>query len=263
MAKLSMSRAWDEAREVLLREGRLLGPLALALFVFPGILLSLAVPDAPPGELPPAGPWIAAFGIAIVISLAGQLAVLRLALGPSTSVGQAITHGARRLPPYLAAGLLWIAPFAIAGYFLRQAIGTDPAKPAPGPTLGLFALCVIVLFLSVRLILGSPVASAENVGPIEILKRSWESTRGNWWRLFAFLLLFGIGALALSVALRSVLGLLAQLATGDVSRLSAGGLLVEIAVQLLSAAISTAFFVMLARIYVQLSGRSSVAKRGT
>ena len=39
----------------------------------------------------------------------------------------------------------------------------------------------------------SPVASEETVGPIGIIRRSWELTRGNWWRLFGFIVLFLLG----------------------------------------------------------------------
>src|SRR6476646_2480916 len=217
MAKISISKAWDEAKEVLARDGRLLVPVALALFVLPGIILAVSVPDAPTGELPPPGPWLGIVLVAILVSLVGQLAVLRLAIGPSTSVGEAITHGARRLLPYFAAVILWAGPFILVGYYLRQAMGDDPARPAPGPVLGFLILCCVVFFLSVRLVLASAVASAENVGPIAILRRSWEETRGNWWRLFAFMLLFGIGAIALILAVQSVLGLVVRLTLGELS----------------------------------------------
>ena len=39
----------------------------------------------------------------------GQLAIVRLAIGPSTTVGQAIAHGARRFPAALGALLIIIA----------------------------------------------------------------------------------------------------------------------------------------------------------
>ena len=43
--------------------------------------------------------------VASLIALAGQLALIRLALGPSVTVGAAIAHGVRRLPVYLLAAI--------------------------------------------------------------------------------------------------------------------------------------------------------------
>jgi uncharacterized membrane protein YjgN (DUF898 family) len=92
-------------------------------------------------------------------------------------------------------------------------------------------------------------------------------TRGNWWRLFAFLLLFGIGALVLLIAVESVMSLIARMLLGGVDPLSLGGLVVAIVAQLVSAAIWTLFFVMVARIYVQLAhgaeAPASVPSSGT
>ena len=114
---------------------------------------------------------------------------------------------------------------------------------------------VVGIFLSVRLILLSAVASAEHGGPVAVLRRTWELTSGNWWRLFGFLLLFAIGALVLVWAARSVVGLVAQMAFGSLTPLSVGGLIVIIVAQLLSAGISVVLVVMIARLYAQRTGR--------
>ena len=49
--------------------------------------------------------------IALIIALVGQLAIIRLAIGSRLTVGEAIGHGARRVPAYLAATLIWVLPF--------------------------------------------------------------------------------------------------------------------------------------------------------
>ena len=121
---------------------------------------------------------------------------------------------------------------------------------------------MIGIFLAVRLMLSSPVASAENVGSVAILRRSWQLSSGSWWRLLAFLLLFGIGAICLIWAIDSVAGLLIHLVVVDSGPRSLGGLLIAIVSQLVSATLSVVFFVMLARIYAQrgpLSRRSQAA----
>jgi hypothetical protein len=99
-----------------------------------------------------------------------------------------------------------------------------------------------------------PVASAEPIGPLDIFRRSWDITAGNWWRLFGFVLIFFIGAIALLWATASVVGLLARLLLGNIQPLSPGWLLVMIIAQLLSAFIYVVLFTMQARLYVQRTG---------
>jgi len=48
-AKLSLSRAWDETRDVLHRDGRLIAIVALAMLVFPGTVQEMVTPQAPAG----------------------------------------------------------------------------------------------------------------------------------------------------------------------------------------------------------------------
>jgi hypothetical protein len=226
VAKLSISQAWEESRAVLARDGKLIGTVALALFVLPGTILDLVMPEAPVGQFPPPGPWMAVAAVAILISLVGQLAIIRLAMGPHVSVGEAITHGARRLLPYVAAVLIWALPLMVV-------------------------IALLGIYLAVRFLMMSAVASAEAIGPAAILRRSWDISGGNWWRLFGFLFAFAIGAIVLIWAVGTVTGVVAQLALGSVERMTAGGLIVIIVSQLISALVSLTFFVILARIYTQ------------
>jgi hypothetical protein len=251
MSKLSISRAWDETRSVLASDGKLIGTVALAMFVLPGLVLNLVMPRSEASQMPQPGVWIVFAIAAVLISLVGQLSMIRLALAPHVSVGEAIAHGARRILPYVASVLLWMVPFLLLGGALFAMVGKDPEHPSAAAALGLLVLTGIGVFLAVRFILTSAVASAEPIGPIAILQRSWQLTRGNWWRLFGFLLLFAIGALALLLAVESVAGLVGKMLFGDLSPLSLGGLLVSVLGQLVSGFISIILFVMLARIYAQ------------
>ena len=265
MSKVSLSSAWEETTSVLARDGRLFFAVALALFVLPGLILNVSMPEAPAGQFPPAGPWIAVAVVAVLISFVGQLAVIRLALGPHVTVGEAITHGLKRVLFYVGAVLLWIVPIVLIGSILYAMIAEGVENPSPIAAIALIALVVLGVFLAVRLILASAVASAENANPLQILRRSWQLSSGNWWRLFVFLLLACIGAIVLLAAVASVVGLLARMMFGDIGPLTLGGLLVAIVSQVLSAVVSVIFFVMVARIYAQLSGRAgtTVPKSGT
>jgi hypothetical protein len=255
MHKLSISAAWDETKAVLAHEGRLLVAVGLALFVLPGILVTTLAPSAATDEIPRAGPWLIAMFAILLISLAGQLAVIRLAMGPHLTVGEAISHGFKRLLPYLASVLIWMLPILLlAGVVYEMAIDGGAAVKGTAAIAALLLL-LVVTFFSVRLLPGSAVASAEGVGPFGILKRAWSLSRGNWWRLFGFLVLFVIGAGILLWAVGAVAGLLAKILFGGIEPMSVGGLLAAIVSQLVSALVSIIFFVMLARIYVQLAGR--------
>jgi hypothetical protein len=255
MPKLSLSQAWDETRAVLARDGRLFVAVALALFVLPGVVLDVVVPETRNNELPAAGAWVIVAIIAALVSLAGQIAVIRLSMQPHMTVGEAIVHGARRLLAYISAVLIWVVPILVVGSILYAALKNNPEHPSAAIGLGLIALSVVGFFLAVRMILASAVASAEPIGPIAIVRRSWDLTRGNWWRLFAFLLLFAIGAVCLLWAVESVFGLVARMTLGDLGPLTLASLLVGLVSQLVSAVLSVLFFVMLARIYLQRSGQ--------
>jgi len=239
---------------VLARDGRLFIAVALALFVLPGLVLDVSMPDVVAGQFPPAGPWIGIGIVALLIWLVGQLAVIRLAMEPHVAVGESIMHGLKRLLPYVLSAFLWLVPILVVGSILSAFLEINRNHPSVPAAVALIVLTAVAIFLAVRLMLSSAVASAEEVGPVRILHRSWDLTSGNWWRLFAFVLLFWIGALCLLWAVGSVAGLIVRLAVEDSGPRSLGGLLVSIVSQLISALLSVACFVMLARIYVQLSG---------
>jgi hypothetical protein len=267
MPKLSLSRAWEETTTVLARDGRLFLPVALALFVLPGLIVNVSMPEVAATQVLQSGPWMVVALVALLVSLVGQLATIRLAIEPHVSVGEAIAHGARRLLPYVSASLLWLVPLLLVGSALYAFLGANEAHPSVAASLALIVLCIFLAFVAVRLILSSAVASAEPVGPLMILRRSWDLSRGNWWRLFAFLLLFGIGALCLIYAVDSVAGLIVRIVTEDAGPRSLGGLIVSIVSQLVSALLSVVLFVMLARLYVQRTGggsaQASVPSSGT
>ena len=267
MAKLSISKAWEESRGTLADNASLLTTVALALFVLPGVVSDLVTPSAPPGEIPPPGAWMIVVAVALLIALVGQLAVIRLAIGSRLTVGQAIGHGARRAPSYFLATLLWTLPFLLVGVVLFGMIGKDPQNAPPAAILGLLIVAIVMLFFAIRMVMSSPVASAENLGPVGILRRSWRLTDGHWLRLFAFFLLFLIAVLIAVTAVGAIAGLLAELVLGGTEPLSVGALFVSLVTQIVSAAVSVVLMVMLARIYVQLAGEgeaeASVPTSGT
>ncbi len=253
MAKASISRAWEESKAIIARDGKLLMTVALALFVLPGVVSDLFTPQTAAGELPKLGYWTAITAIALLTALVGQLAVIRLAIGSRQTVGETIAHAFRRAPAYLGATVIWILPFAlIAGGVAETASGGDRLS-SPSVLILLIAIGAM-LFFAIRMLMTSAVAGAERAGPIAIIKRSWELTAGNWWVLFGFFVLFVAAALIVLAAVSFVIGLLVKLMIGSLEPLTLGTLIVALVGQVVAAAISVLLMLMLARIYVQLSG---------
>lgn len=252
MAKLSISKAWEETRDVLARDGKLIGAVALALFFLPGVLRGVIKPGAE--GMPASGGDLVLIAAVAIIGVIGQLAVIRLALGIRSTVGEAIRHGAGRALFYIAASLIWLFPPLIAGYFLAGDVVRAPESANPTSALAFLVLLAVLLFLSVRMMLTSSVATAETATPIAILRRSWQMTSGHWWRLFGFLLLFLVVALVSLWATNTIVGIVGGLLFGAVQPLTLGALFIAIFVELVTMIITIVFLVMLARIYLQVSG---------
>ena len=254
MAKLSISRAWDETREVLGRDGRLLSTVAIALLALPSTVQNLVTPATRPGEIPSPGPWLIVLLITVLIGVCGQLAIARLALGSQTSVGEAISHGAKRLLPYFLAMVLWVVPLALLIFYSAQQM--RPPTPSAGMAVLFLVLLALLIVLAVRFIVAVAVAAAEPLGPIGILQRSWQLTSGSWWRLFGFLLLFLVAVFCVMIAVGAIIGILAGIVLGPAEPMSVSALVIALITQLAVAAVTVVFLVMLTRIYLQLSARN-------
>jgi hypothetical protein len=264
MAALSISRAWDESKAIFARDGRLLVAVALALVVLPTVIVGLVVPSDPAegGGLFSGLVQTAAALIAMI----GQLALIRLAIGPATTVGAAISHGVRRFPSLLGAMLLLallIFVLLIPIVLILAATGTvdlaDPARTTAGPAAAIIGLLVLAaIAVSVKLIMTAPVASAEAAGPIAILKRSWTLTNGHYWRLLGFLLLILILAIVLMITAGAIGGVLGTIISPDLEVSSLGALVLALFVGIAQGIFTVLTAVMIARIYLQLSGRESI-----
>jgi hypothetical protein len=259
MTKVSISQAWDETRAVLAHDGKLISSVALALLVLPGLVLNVLLPHGVTIGAGTQAVWVVLGVAVLIVTFIGQLSVLRLAMGPHISVGEAIRHAAARALPFFGAFLLWVVPVLVLGSVPYQMIRSHPTDASTAAGIGLLALMVVAMFLAIRLLLIGPVASAEHGNPLTIIRRSWDLTAGNWWRLFGFVLIFAVGAIVLIMAVSSGLGLLARLTIGQVTPLSIAGLLMALIAQVLTAAVYVVLFVMQARIYLQLAGNREPA----
>ena len=270
MTRLSLSKAWEESRQIFKKDGGLLSAVALALLVLPQIVAGVVAP----GEEPSIAGRLVGM-LAALIGVVGQLAIVRLALGPSTTVAQAIGHGIRRFPAMLGAlillmiglGLFLIPLMAIlvgAGIVEVPAPGTQPS--ASFATVALL-LAVGAVLLAVRFMLTVPVASGEPSGPLHILKRSWSLTKGRYWTLFGLELLLLVAALFLLLTGQMIGGIIGEIVGGDATPFSLSALLFSFIVALTQSVFTVLASVMLARVYAQLTGAGepevSVPSTGT
>ena len=263
MPQLSISKAWEESRAIFTRDGGLLTAVALALLVLPATVAGLVSPPNA-GTATYAGRVISI--IAGCIGLAGQLAIVRLAIGPSTTVGQAIQHGVRRFLPTFGAVLMLVLTFALIVIPLMmlllwlRLVGMPVEGQQPPPSFAVFSVAValLALFLSIKFSLLVPVSVAEQPGPIMMIKRSWRLTSGHYWRLLGFMILVVVAAVIVLLAAQFVGLFAARLIAGTIAPLSLAALIFALIEAIASAAMTILFALMLSRIYLQLAGRDEV-----
>lgn len=269
MSALSISGAWEETKGLLARDGRLFASVALALIVLPSAVMGVVDPRLEPTDAAPGWFNVLIF-LVFLISLAGQLALIRLAVGPSVTVGGAIGHGVQRLPIYvlsliiLFVGIVVLTlPFAFAAVAMGLNLEAAAAEAITGPILGLmFLYLLVILVLMTRFTMAMPVASVERAGPLTILTRSWQLTSGHWLKLLGFLIVFSIAAVLVLLAVGAVLGSLIALLFDSRGPMTVAALIEGLIAAVVTGIFSVLFTLMLARIYVQLSGRDTVEKAG-
>lgn len=265
MARLSISEAWSETASFVKREGRLLFPLAFMLVALPVAVLQAFTPTPPaPDQPPPAGLWLLLLPITLVASMVGNLAISYLALRPGVSVGEAIAHGGRRFFSLLGAVLI----LSIVGIALALVVATIVVALVPGAASGggvptpataaamlilMLLMLPVVVYVSARLMVMTPLAAAESVGPIAIIRRSWKLTAGHGLKLVAFILLVGLTYVVGTAAIQIVAGLVILVFAGPPQPGSLGALLLIIIMAGVNTAVGPYLTSLIARVYAQLA----------
>jgi len=262
MANISIGKAWEEAVPFIAREASLLFPVALLFVALPGLLVQEMTPPElqawfvqPKMDAVPAMP--PGFGLAMMLGILliwfGSLALFALALRPGISVKEALRLSFVRLPVLVGTALVVVAvivAFVVALMLLGVvlSLASKQAAAALGLLLGLGAVG-LAFFASVRLVLLNPVVIDGQAGVIESLRRAWALTRGQFWRLFGFLVIVMLLSTIVGSVAQVVFGLLGGLVAGaDGARLAGG-----IAAAAISGVIQVYLLVMLARLYRQAS----------
>jgi hypothetical protein len=275
MAALSISRAWEETKARIVTDGRLMSIVAAALIVLPGLVVEVVSPGG--ASTQSSATYSILFLVSSLLALVGQLSIIKMAVGPHVSVSEAIGHGARRMPIYLLAAILLTfsfivlaIPFAAVAYAAGAPMGPGAEQQFLESPVGLLVTCLyvaLVIFVAMRMLMSSPVASEEAAGPVQILRRSWELTGGHWLRLFGFMMTFFIGAIVSVAVVNWAISFVAVILFGPIEPMSLSALVIGLFDSVVSAGVTVLLAVMLARIYVQLAGRgaagASVPKSGT
>lgn len=269
--KLSITTAWNETAAFVKQEAGALFLIVFGLSVLPSLILQAIaqrflptrVAMTPGGPPPDLGPFLAAlpiffvsFVLIILLSLWGHLTVNMLALRRETVIGSAFGHAARRILPLLGAWVLLM----IAAIVVIVPVGLLLFSSARSGHFGVAFLVVVLVWLAllclfIRLMLTTPVAAAEPVGPIAILRRSWELTAGHFWKLLGFAILIVVVFFVFAVVVGAVGGIVIALVAGPPVPGSTGSFLLQLITGILQTIFVTYFVVMVARIYEQLSGR--------
>lgn len=131
-------------------------------------------------------------GAAAALAVAACFRVISSAyLGERAEAGPSLRYGLSRLLPLMVAYIVLSIVIGISALFLLL--------PA--------------IFLGVKWSVTFAAIVAERAGPFKAIGRSWELTRGHWWRVFGTLLVVALISLVLYIAV--VAGLGGAIATSD------------------------------------------------
>lgn len=214
--KLDLGKAWETAMALLKANKDVVLIVAGVFFFLPSAISEVVLPEntelnaiAESGAQPDPEVivdlilgffqqywWMFAFVIlASVIGTLSLLALLRNSNRPT--VGEAIGVGFKGLIPYIGVAIIGLA-LVLALTALPAALGgaIHPGLAALFSLLGL----VVSIYLNVKFSLTSAVIAIEGtMNPVRALSRSWQLTKGNSFRLFAFYLLLIVVLIVLSL----------------------------------------------------------------
>ncbi len=185
---LSIAALWRDTFKAARAGMPLYLPVAAAFVLLPGVAIELFGPTLPktPAELTPNLVFIALV-VPSLIAVVAQGTIMRLAIdkasGIDRSVGEALLVSLRLWPVLVVALLLAAVP-----------IGA-----------GLLLFIVPGLYMAGRLALAMPLVLDGVAAPIAAVRRSWEMTDGNGWRIIAFTIMWAAWFLALS-AIATLIG---------------------------------------------------------
>lgn len=190
-------------------------PTLIVLFILPAIFptegiitsyLSTFIVFGPPQNTPPTLSillsilyFIVGFFFGVWASAGAILKVTELEKGDKLGLKEALYEGLKKVPKLLVPAIVGLAIYILLYASLMIVLiphiltGMPPLTQGVEPSiivlrLAMGFLFIIGLYVATRLRLYAPACVLENNFG---LKTSWKLVKGNWWRLFAIVLIFG------------------------------------------------------------------------
>lgn len=268
--KLDLNAAWDSAVKLVKGNREMILVLGGVFFFLPYVLYSLLVPmdqiaaAAASGQEAALMASLEAFAaqywwailLLLLIQTVGATAIMAVIGDPARpTVNEAISRGFRLLPSQ--AGVLvimFVAMVIVQTIFL--AFGAIGGSESLATVFVLLSLPVL-LYLVTRFSLAGPDIAIERVkNPIAAIRRSFQLTTGNAFRLLAYYALLTIAFLVVGQVIALIVGALAALT---------GATVADIIDALLSGVLNTAYLITiyaaLAAVHRQLAQAARVNAR--
>ena len=265
--KFDMSAAWSEATRMLAANRQVIAVVAGVFFFLPYVAFALvfmnetAALEAARGAQPDAerigdamadyygSIWWVVVLLAVIQGI-GLLAILTLLTDRTRpTVAEAMKTGARRLLPYLGAQLLVSVTL---GILILAAVAVGIASSALAALVAAIVAAALVCYLFTKFLLTPPVIVVEGeTNPITAMTRSWQLTRGNSLRIFAFVFLIAVATLIIWTVVNMVVGVVLALGGADAALLGQA-----IVSGLVNASFYVVFLGAMAATYRQLAGRA-------
>jgi len=197
-------------------------PTLIALFILPAIIpttsiitsyLSTFILFGTPQNTPPTLFILLSILFSIVgllfevwASAAAILKVTELEKGSELGLKEALSRGLKKVPRLLVPAIAGLAIHVLLYTSLMIALinymftGMSPLVQGVEPSIIVLRIAmgfifIIGLYVAIRLRLYAPACVLENNFG---LKTSWKLVQGNWWRLFAIVLIFGAMSVIIS-----------------------------------------------------------------
>ncbi|MBW6528826.1 hypothetical protein KZ813_18460 [Sphingomonas sp. RHCKR7] len=220
---IRMATVWERTVDVLRGRAAILAGIAFVTLFLPSVLgaaVTIAVGDA--AAAPAARSLVGLVSAALM--LFGMLAITAVASDPRVDRAAAYRRAAERLPAAIGVALVLVIALSltflpgtlalIAAGATVTAAGVVMQGAAPGPLAlagGLLLVAAaLLLWLGARLAPLFAVVVNERLG-LGAIRRAFALTRGAAARLIGVLILYAILVMVLSVAVRSVIGVVLRL----------------------------------------------------
>lgn len=268
--KLDMGKAWVQATGLMGANRDTISAIAGLFFFLPSMASALIVPelanpsqpDAPGGADPElvmqamidqmseiyAANWPILLAVFIVQFIGSMSLFALLTDRGNPTVGEALKTGLKSMPSYIAAQLLMVLLASLAIGLPLGVISALGGATVAG--LAVLVAMVLIVYVLVKLSLVAPVIAIEGErNPFTAIGRSWQLTKGNSLRIFAFVLLLVIVIGIISALVSGILGLVLAALGDPVATIGNG-----VVNALINALLTVVFLVVTVAIYRQLVG---------